>query len=211
MVRAMCIVWVGPWLKFSIEGTDLAMPVIEPQSIVVSSIVKQKPWKSVQMRRRNLLFIYVWCRQYLLCIHVICRLPLLYRCVICVQPLLCICNMQLPLLCICLLYRLLLLCVWGWLCEGKVSCSFCHQGAQLILAYSWERRAVLAAGKWGMLLFLLFLHFLSFPSFFIILLFHLHCYIFISFLPLSGSRHKMTHKDWPVVKPQQLKKNAMHM
>ena len=33
-----------------------------------------------------------------------------------------------------------------WLGEAKVSCSFCHQGAQLILAYSWARLAVLAAG-----------------------------------------------------------------
>ena len=33
-------------------------------------------------------------------------------------------------------------------------CSFCHLGAQLILAYSWARPAVLAAGKGrgGMLL-----------------------------------------------------------
>ena len=35
----------------------------------------------------------------------------------------------------------------GWLGEAKVSCSFCHRGAQLILAYSWARSAVLAAGK----------------------------------------------------------------
>ena len=35
----------------------------------------------------------------------------------------------------------------GWLDEAKVSCSFCHRGVQLILAYSWARPAVLAAGK----------------------------------------------------------------
>ena len=48
-------------------------------------------------------------------------------------------------------------------------------GVQLILAYSWARPAVLAAGKGrgGMLLFPLFLHFLSFRSFFPIPLFHL--------------------------------------
>ena len=28
-----------------------------------------------------------------------------------------------------------------------MSYSFCHRGAQLILAYSWARSAVLAAGK----------------------------------------------------------------
>ena len=46
-----------------------------------------------------------------------------------------------------------------WLSEAKVSCSFCHQGAQMILAYSWARPAVVAAGKGrgGMLLFLLFI------------------------------------------------------
>ena len=35
----------------------------------------------------------------------------------------------------------------GWLGEAKVSCSFCHWGALLILAYSWARPAVFAAGK----------------------------------------------------------------
>ena len=35
----------------------------------------------------------------------------------------------------------------GWLGEAKVSCSFCHQGTLLILAYSWARPAVLTAGK----------------------------------------------------------------
>ena len=35
----------------------------------------------------------------------------------------------------------------GRLGEAKVSCSFCHQGVQLILAYSWARPPVLAAGK----------------------------------------------------------------
>ena len=35
----------------------------------------------------------------------------------------------------------------GWLGEAKVSCSLCHQGIQLILAYSWARPTVLAAVK----------------------------------------------------------------
>ena len=70
--------------------------------------------------------------------------------------------------------------VEGWLGEVKVSCSFCHWSAQLILAYGWARPAVLAAGKdiGRMLLFFLFVHFLSFPSFFPIPLFHLLYYIF---------------------------------
>ena len=43
--------------------------------------------------------------------------------------------------------NLKLLTVVGWLGETKVSCSFCHRGAKLILAYFWARPAVLAAGK----------------------------------------------------------------
>ena len=55
----------------------------------------------------------------------------------------------------------------GWgrgLGEAKVSCILRQRGVQLILAYSWARSAVLAAGtgKWGTFLFLLFLHFHSF-------------------------------------------------
>ena len=34
-----------------------------------------------------------------------------------------------------------------WLGDAKVSCSFCHRGALLILADSWARPVVLAAGK----------------------------------------------------------------
>ena len=49
----------------------------------------------------------------------------------------------------------------GLLGEAKVSCILSHQAVQLILAYSWARPAILAAGKdrGGMFLFLLFLHF----------------------------------------------------
>ena len=51
-----------------------------------------------------------------------------------------------------------------WLGEAKVSYILHHRGLQLILAYSWARPAILAAGKGiaGMFLFLLFLHFHSF-------------------------------------------------
>ena len=61
-------------------------------------------------------------------------------------------------LCICLFMSFFLL---G---EAKVSCILRHLGVKLILAYSWARPAVLAAGKGrgGMFLFLLFLHFHSF-------------------------------------------------
>ena len=78
--------------------------------------------------------------------------------------------------------------------EAKVSCILCHQGLQLILAYSWARPAILAAGKdrGGMFLFVLFLHFHSF-----------------SFLPCpSLSSHLLSLLSlfspflWRVVKPQ---------
>ena len=47
-----------------------------------------------------------------------------------------------------------------------MSCILRHWGVQLILAYSWARPAILAAGKGrgGMFLFL-FLHFHTFLSF----------------------------------------------
>ena len=43
-------------------------------------------------------------------------------------------------------------CVGGgwrgvWLDKAKVSYILCHRGVQLILAYSWARPAILAAGK----------------------------------------------------------------
>ena len=49
--------------------------------------------------------------------------------------------------------------------EAKVSCIFRHRGVQLILAYSWVRPAILAAGKCrgGMFLSILFLHLIHFP------------------------------------------------
>ena len=71
-----------------------------------------------------------------------------------------------------------------------------HWGVQLILAYSWARPAILVVGKGrgGMFLFLLFLHFHSCSSFFPVPLFHLYSLSYISFLPFSGRRHKMTLK-----------------
>ena len=96
----------------------------------------------------------------------------------------------------------------GWLGAAKVSCILCHRGVQLILAYSWARPAILVAGKGRevMFLFLLFLLFHSCSSFFPVPLFHLFCYLLVSFLPFSGRQHKMTHKGWRAVKPQHKKK-----
>ena len=77
-----------------------------------------------------------------------------------------------------------------------------HRGVQLIFAYSWERPAILVAGKGLELggggvyvggLFLLFLYFHSCSSFFPVPLFRFY-YLFYSFLQFSGRRHKMTHK-----------------
>ena len=92
----------------------------------------------------------------------------------------------------------------GWSGGAKVSCTSGHRGVQLILAYSWARPAILVAGKGrrGMFLFLLFLHFHSCSSFFPVLSFISSTISSISFLPVSGRRHKMTHKGWCVVKPQ---------
>ena len=72
-----------------------------------------------------------------------------------------------------------------WSGGAKVSCILCHQGVQLILAYSWARPAIFVAGKGRevMFLFLLFLHFHSCSSFFPVPLFHLFCYLFCLFSP----------------------------
>ena len=77
--------------------------------------------------------------------------------------------------------------------EAKVSSILLHCGVHLILAYSWARPAMLAAGG-GMLLFLPFLLFHSFSSFSAVPLFDLAAISLISFLPFSGRQHKITYK-----------------
>ena len=89
--------------------------------------------------------------------------------------------------------------VWGggegWLGEARMSCILHHQGVQLILAYSWARPAVLAAGmgRWGMFLFLLCLHFHSFPLSPLSLSFNSCTISSISLLLFSGR----WHTKWP--------------
>ena len=83
----------------------------------------------------------------------------------------------------------------GWLDDENVSCTLRHRGAQLILAYSWARPAVLAAGKGRgemFFCFITFFHFLLSP---LAISFISSTISSISILPFSGRRHKMTHKS----------------
>ena len=92
----------------------------------------------------------------------------------------------------------------GWSGVAKASCILRHQGVQLILAYSWARPAVLAAGmgRGGMFNFFCVFTFIHFPLSPLSLSFISSTISSISLLPFSGRRHKMTHKHWRVVKPQ---------
>ena len=87
---------------------------------------------------------------------------------------------------------------------AKVSFILRHQGAQLILAYSWARPAILVAGKGrgGCFYFFCFFTFIPVPLSSLSLSFISSTISSIFFLPFSGRRHKMTHKGWRVVKPQ---------
>ena len=70
---------------------------------------------------------------------------------------------------------------WVWLSEAKVLCILRHWGVQMILAYTWGRPPVLAAGKGrgGMFLFFSFT-FIHFP-FSPVPLFHLlFCLFYLS-------------------------------
>ena len=72
-------------------------------------------------------------------------------------------------------------------------CILPHRGVQLILAYSWARPAVLAAGKGrGAMFFYFFCPLLSFIFLSPLSLSFLSTISSISILPFSGRRHKMT-------------------
>ena len=110
-----------------------------------------------------------------------------------------------------------LVCVWGGGGRGRgrgrrvlvrQRCCVRHRGVQLILAYSWTRSAILAAGKvegrgggggeeggGGGRIFsiLLFLHFHSVSSFSPVPLFHLY-YLFCLTSPYLWETTQMTHK-----------------
>ena len=96
----------------------------------------------------------------------------------------------------------------GWLGEAKVSYVLHYWDVQLILAYSWARPAIIAAGggRGEMFLLLLFLHFHSFFPSPQSLSFISSTISSISLLPFSGRQHKMTHMGWCVFKPQHTKK-----
>ena len=81
-------------------------------------------------------------------------------------------------------YVSLLKGVGGWSGGAKL-CISRYRGVQLILAYSWARPAILAAGKGreGMFLFVRFLHFYSCSSIFPVPLFHLFYYLLYVFSP----------------------------
>ena len=89
----------------------------------------------------------------------------------------------------------------GW-CEGVLYLT--SPGAQLILAYSWARPAILVAGKGrgGCFYFFCFFTFIPVPLSSLSLSFISSTISSIFFLPFSGRRHKMTHKGWRVVKLQ---------
>ena len=83
-----------------------------------------------------------------------------------------------------------------WLGDAKVSFILRHRGAQLILAYSWARPAILVAGKGrgGCFYFFCFFTFIPVPLSSLSLSFISSTISSIFFLPFSGRRHKMTHK-----------------
>ena len=94
--------------------------------------------------------------------------------------------------------------LWRWSGVAKVSCILRHQGVKLIFAYSLARLAILVAGKGRVgKVFISSVSSLSFifisPLSFSFISSTLSS---ISFLPFSGRWHKMTHKGWPVIKPQ---------
>ena len=148
-------------------------------------------------------FVYVLMGHMAYCMNKL--LTYLYSYVVCESALFQSCwNFLIMVYTFCHLSNILDTDILGWLGEAKVSCSFYHWGAQLILAYSRARPAVLAAGKgrgW-MLLFLLFLHFLSFSGFYPIPLFHLLYYLFYLFSPFLCMTPQIDPQGWRVVNPK---------
>ena len=85
---------------------------------------------------------------------------------------------------------------WGWSGVVKVSAILCHQGVQLILAYSWARLAILVAGngRGGCFYFFCFFPIIPVILSSLSLSFISSTIPSISFLPFSERRLKMTHK-----------------
>ena len=94
-----------------------------------------------------------------------------------------------------------------------MSCILPHWGLQLILAYSWARPAIHAAGegRGGRFLFLLFLNFIHFPISSLSLSFISSTDSSIFCLPFSGRRHKMTHRVDMLLKPNTNNQNKIQI
>ena len=82
---------------------------------------------------------------------------------------------------------------WGWSGGAKVSCFLCHQGVQLMLAYSTARPAILVAGKCRgeYFYFFCFFTFIPVPLSSLSLSIFSSTFSSISFFPYSGRRQKM--------------------
>ena len=88
-----------------------------------------------------------------------------------------------------------------------MSCILCHQGVQLILAYSWARPAILVAGKGReVIYFFCFFTFIPVPLSSLSLSFISSAISSVSFLPFSGRRHKMTHDVDVSLNPNTIKR-----
>ena len=81
---------------------------------------------------------------------------------------------------------------------AKVSCILRHCSMQLILAYSWARPAILVVGKGRegeCFYFVCFSTLIPVSISSVSLSFISSSISFVSFIPLSGKGHKMTHKS----------------
>ena len=91
-------------------------------------------------------------------------------------------------------YFVFVIMISGWSGGAKVRCILRHQGAQLILAYSWTRPAILVAGKGRGECFYFFCFFLFIP------VLYLSCYFLWSPLLIILSLFSLSLGDdtkWP--------------
>ena len=88
----------------------------------------------------------------------------------------------------------------GWLSEVKVSCSFCHRGAKLILAYITVGQGLLSLQQVSVegecCYFFSSFTFFHCPLSSLPLSFIFSTISSVSFLPYFGRRHQMSYKGW---------------